>query len=44
MHNAVTIAATGVRVAVTDTVMIDDDRAESLARTAIELALAGSGA
>ena len=32
------IEATGVRVAVTDTIMVDDDAAERLARTTLELA------
>jgi LPPG:FO 2-phospho-L-lactate transferase len=31
------IRATGLRVAVTDTIMVDDDRAEALARTALDL-------
>jgi hypothetical protein len=34
------IAATVPRVAVTDTIMDDDAKAESLARTALDLALA----
>jgi LPPG:FO 2-phospho-L-lactate transferase len=34
------IAAKGLRVAVTDTIMGDDDRAEALARVTLELALA----
>jgi LPPG:FO 2-phospho-L-lactate transferase len=34
------IEATGLRVAVTDTIMEDDDRAEALARVTLELALA----
>jgi LPPG:FO 2-phospho-L-lactate transferase len=38
------IADSGLRVAVTDTVMVDDDAAESLARTTIALALAASDA
>ena len=37
---APSIEATGLRVAVTDTVMVDDDRAEALARVTLELALA----
>ncbi len=31
------IRATGLRVAVTDTIMVDDARAEALARTALDL-------
>jgi LPPG:FO 2-phospho-L-lactate transferase len=37
---AARIEATGLRVCITDTVMIDDDVAASLARTALELAAA----
>ena len=38
-HLAHRIEATGVLVAVTDTIMADDEKAEALARTALELAL-----
>ncbi len=34
------VAASGIRTAVTDTLMTDDDRAEALARVALDLALA----
>ena len=34
------LESTGLRVAVTDTIMVDDDRAEALARVALDLALA----
>jgi LPPG:FO 2-phospho-L-lactate transferase len=34
------LEATGLRVAVTDTIMVDDDHAEALARVVLELALA----
>jgi len=37
------VEALGVRVAVTDTIMADDDTAESLARAALELAEATVG-
>ena len=37
---APSIEATGLRVAVTDTIMVDDDRAEALARVTLDLALA----
>jgi LPPG:FO 2-phospho-L-lactate transferase len=37
---AARLEAGGLRVAVTDTIMTDDDRAESLARVALDLALA----
>ncbi len=33
------LEAAGLRVAVTDTIMVDDDRAEALARVALDLAL-----